>query len=133
MAVTTDSAITAFSLVRMGSTTHTVNNDQRRVPLQFTSTGSNAYSLQVPSNPGIALPGLYSGQCATVNGANVLTVRLNSDPNDARIDDVGGDVRFGPVIAKNWGLHMIDVNLVMQDMVDLVPVQLTAWERMQRR
>jgi hypothetical protein len=76
----------------------------------------------------VTLSGLHSGQCATINGANVLSVRLNADPNDGRIDDPGGDVRFGATIASDWGLHLVDVNLVMQDMVDLVPVQLGAWE-----
>lgn len=80
------------------------------------------------STPTVAVPGLYSGQCQTINGANVLTVRINSGSADGRIDDVGGDVRFGPIIAQNWGLHMIDVNLVMQDMVNLVPVQQAAWQ-----
>jgi hypothetical protein len=83
--------------------------------------------------PTVAVPGLYSGQCQTVNGANILTVRLNSDATDGRIDDVGGDVRFGPIIAKNWGLHLIDVSLVMQDMVDLVAVQLAAWKAKTKR
>ena len=78
--------------------------------------------------PTVAVPGLYSAQCVTVNGANVLSVRINGDPADARIDDVGGDVRFGTAIAQDWGLHLIDVSLVMQDMVELVPVQLAAWK-----
>ena len=80
------------------------------------------------TTPSIALPGLYSGGCAIVNGANVLSVQLASDPADGRIDDPGGDVRFGPVVAKDWGLHLIDINLVMQDMIDLVPQQLAAWQ-----
>jgi large repetitive protein len=57
--VTTGSPVAAFSLVRMGSTTHTVNNDQRRIALAFQTTGENAYSLSIPTNPGIALPGVY--------------------------------------------------------------------------
>lgn len=80
------------------------------------------------ATPTVAVPGLYSAQCVNVNGANVLSVRINADPADARIDDVGGDVRFGSAIAQDWGLHLIDVSLVMQDMVDLVPVQLAAWK-----
>jgi hypothetical protein len=59
IAVTTDSPAASFVLVRLGSTTHTVNNDQRRVPLQFNSTGANAYSVAIPGNPGVALPGYY--------------------------------------------------------------------------
>jgi formate hydrogenlyase subunit 3/multisubunit Na+/H+ antiporter MnhD subunit len=40
----------------------------------------------------------------------------------------GGDVRFGAFVAQDWRLHLIDVSLVMQDMVDLLPVQLSAWK-----
>ena len=80
------------------------------------------------TTPTVAVPALYSAQCVSVNGANVLSVRINADPADPRIDDVGGDVRFGAFVAKDWGLHLIDVSLVMQDMVDLVPVQLAAWK-----
>ena len=57
--VSTGSEVAAFALVRLGSTTHTVNNDQRRIPLQFTRNGANAYSLAIPGNPGVALPGYY--------------------------------------------------------------------------
>ena len=80
------------------------------------------------TTPTVAVPGLYAAQCVTVDGANVLSVRINADPADPRIDDVGGDVRFGAFVAQDWGLHLIDVSLVMQDMVDLVPVQLAAWK-----
>ena len=59
LAVTTDSAVTEFALVRLASTTHTVNNDQRRIPLTFQSTGVNSYALAVPTNPGWAIPGDY--------------------------------------------------------------------------
>ena len=79
--MTTDSAITSFALVRLGSTTHTVNNDQRRVPLHVhQATGDNGYMLQVPSNPGIALPGMY------------MLFAMNADgvPSVARIVRIGG-------------------------------------------
>ena len=57
--VTTDSPIAQFSLMRLSSTTHTVNNDQRRVPVSFISTGTNTWRLNIPSNPGVLLPGYY--------------------------------------------------------------------------
>lgn len=59
MTVATDSDVTAFALVRLSSTTHTVNNDQRRIALSYADLGSHRYALTIPSNPGIALPGLY--------------------------------------------------------------------------
>jgi galactose oxidase len=58
--VTTNSAISKFALVRMSSVTHTVNNDQRRIPLTFTAnTTANSYTVTLPANAGIATPGYY--------------------------------------------------------------------------
>lgn len=57
--VTTTSAVTRFALVRYGSSTHTVNTDQRRIPLTPTATAGNTYTLQVPSDSGVALPGYW--------------------------------------------------------------------------
>ncbi len=56
--VSTDSAVTSFSLIRGGSATHTVDTDQRRIPLTPLSSG-NTYKVMVPSDPGIALPGQW--------------------------------------------------------------------------
>ncbi|HEU4404286.1 MAG TPA: PA14 domain-containing protein [Polyangiaceae bacterium] len=59
IAVTTDAPVASFALVRAASTTHALNNDQRRLALAFRATGANAYAVDIPSNPGWALPGLY--------------------------------------------------------------------------
>jgi YVTN family beta-propeller protein len=56
--VTTDSAIASFAMVRMASTTHATNNDQRRIPLTFTG-GGTSYNVSIPTNPGWAVPGYY--------------------------------------------------------------------------
>jgi YVTN family beta-propeller protein len=80
IAVTTSGPVSSFALVRMSSTTHTVNNDQRRIPLNFTSSGNNTYSVQVPSNPGIALPGLWMLFAMNADGVPSVarTVRIGS-------------------------------------------------------
>ncbi|KAJ5719757.1 hypothetical protein N7493_007335 [Penicillium malachiteum] len=58
--ITTDGPVNAeASIIRYGSTTHTVNTDQRRISVQLSSIGSNAYTFDIPSEPGIALPGYY--------------------------------------------------------------------------
>ncbi|MBS0164801.1 MAG: RICIN domain-containing protein [Nitrospira sp.] len=59
MTVSTDSPITRFALVRLSSATHSVNNDQRRIPLSFEAAGTNVYSLSIPSDRGVAIPGYY--------------------------------------------------------------------------
>ncbi len=57
--VNADASTTAFSLIRMNATTHTVNNDQRRVALPITASSGGSFQLKVPSNPGILLPGKW--------------------------------------------------------------------------
>ncbi|MEA2699034.1 MAG: large repetitive protein, partial [Myxococcales bacterium] len=57
--VTTDGPIASFSLVRLAAVTHTISNDQRRLTLASRQTATNVYAVDIPSNPGWALPGLY--------------------------------------------------------------------------
>jgi hypothetical protein len=64
LSVTTAGPVTSFALMRLSATTHTVNNDQRRIPLTITSTtaekGAQVYTLSMPSSdPGVVLPGYY--------------------------------------------------------------------------
>ena len=55
--------------MRLSATTHTVNNDQRRIPLSITATnGPRSYSLTIPSDPGVALPGYYMLFALNANG-----------------------------------------------------------------
>ena len=58
--VTTDTAVTEFALVRMAAATHSVNNDQRRIPLPIAGgDAASGYQLPLPSDQGIVLPGDY--------------------------------------------------------------------------
>ena len=54
----TNGGIASFSLVRVAATTHTVNTDQRRIPLTATANG-NTYTMVVPNDYGIIIPGYY--------------------------------------------------------------------------
>jgi galactose oxidase len=59
LTVTTNGAISSFALIRIGSATHTVDTDQRRIPLTPLQTDVNTYSIRVPADPGGALPGYW--------------------------------------------------------------------------
>ncbi len=85
-----------------------------------------------PKTAFVTLPGLLSAQCANTDGANYLSVHVNADPADARTDDVPGDVVAGKTVLADWGLHLIDVSLAYDDLVGLVPQQLTAWKATKR-
>ena len=43
----------------MTAVTHTVNNDQRRIPLTPAATNGTSYTLSIPADAGVALPGNY--------------------------------------------------------------------------
>ncbi|KAJ6445304.1 galactose oxidase [Purpureocillium lavendulum] len=63
IAIETDGAVRAAALVRYGSSTHTVNTDQRRVPLtlkqQQAGGDSYSYTAQLPADLGVLLPGYW--------------------------------------------------------------------------
>lgn len=64
---TTDVEAT-FSLIRYGTSTHSINTDQRRVPLTTTADGLT-YSAVLPSDPGILVPGYWMLFAISSNGA----------------------------------------------------------------
>ena len=71
--IATDGPVACFTLVRLSSVTHTVNNDQRRIPLKILSTsGATAYTVQIPADPGVTLPGYY--MLFALNGYGVPSV-----------------------------------------------------------
>ncbi|KAG6036668.1 hypothetical protein E4U41_005559 [Claviceps citrina] len=68
ISITTDSAVTTASLVRFGTVTHSINTDQRRVPLVLRRTATNQYTVDVPNEPGVVLPGYYMLFVMNANG-----------------------------------------------------------------
>jgi hypothetical protein len=68
----------------------------------------------------VSVPGLVSGACASTDGFNYLSVTVNAG-DGPRADDIGGD------LTPQWGLHLVDVSLVMGDVVDLVEQQAAAF------
>ncbi len=81
-----------------------------------------------PTTPFISVPGLLTGTCVDKNGFSYLEVHVNAVPTDPRTDTIEGDV-VGPdgKIMEDWGLHLIDANLVMGDLVDVVGAESKVW------
>jgi hypothetical protein len=70
--------------------------------------------------PFVRLPGLVSGECTSTDGFHYLAVTVHPDPGP-RADDIVGD------LTPQWGLHLVDVNLVMGNIVDDVKAQATTY------
>ncbi|WP_354068342.1 DUF3089 domain-containing protein [Caulobacter sp. 1776] len=68
------------------------------------------------STPFVSLPGLISARCVSDGDFTYLAVKVNADPADARTDEITGDIVVAGNVLKDWGLHLIDVNLEMGDL-----------------
>ncbi|KAG5988412.1 hypothetical protein E4U54_004669 [Claviceps lovelessii] len=75
--ITTDSPVKTASLMRYGTSTHTVNTDQRRVPLTLVSAGTNQYTVDVPADRGVVLPGYYMLFVMNENGVPSVSKTVN--------------------------------------------------------
>ena len=69
----------------------------------------------------VTFPGLVEGECVRRDGYTYLELTVNADPDDPRADDIGGDLN------EQWGMHLVDVNVAMGDIVDLVASQAAAY------
>jgi hypothetical protein len=76
--------------------------------------------------PFVMMPNFLSGQCMSERGFNYLSITVHADPADARADNFSGD------ISADWGLHLVDVSVVMGDIVALVQTQTAAYQEKAR-
>ncbi|HEY2050677.1 MAG TPA: DUF3089 domain-containing protein [Caulobacteraceae bacterium] len=77
--------------------------------------------------PFVTLPGLLTAQCAHTPGFNYLAIHINADPGSPRTSEIAGDVVVNGQILRDWGLHLIDANLAMGNLVEIVQREGEAW------
>ena len=79
--------------------------------------------------PWVSVPGLLTAQCSSNDNATYLEVTIKVDPAGRRTSDITGDVVANGQVLANWGLHLVDMNLAMGNLVDIVGQQAKAWVR----
>lgn len=77
--------------------------------------------------PFVSVPGLLTAECASNEHANFLKVTVNADQGDPRADDIPGDLGIAGKPQANWGLHLVDVNLTLGNLLDVVSRQSKAY------
>ena len=77
--------------------------------------------------PFLHVNGLVSAECRHDGKSGYLAITVNADPNDARTDEIPGDVYFGPQLIPGWGLHIADISLAQGDLIRLVAAQRDAF------
>jgi hypothetical protein len=76
LTITTQSPVKSFALMRLSSVTHTVNNDQRRVPLATTTPDGVNYTATLSSDKGVVLAGYYMLFALDARGVPSVAVTL---------------------------------------------------------
>jgi len=70
--------------------------------------------------PWVSVPGLLTARCASNENATYLEVTVLPDPAGHRVNDITGDLMLGGQVQTNWGLHLVDMNLTMGNLLDIV-------------
>jgi hypothetical protein len=75
----------------------------------------------------VTLPGLLSTRCVKSGNLNYLAVELTPTAGGGQPADIPGDIRSQGKVLDNWGLHLVDVNLVMGNLQSLIRQQSAAY------
>src|SRR5262249_52951246 len=70
--------------------------------------------------PWVSVPGVLTARCTSNENATFLEVTVHGNPDDPRVDDITGDIESGGHPLVEWGLHLIDMNLAMGNLVDII-------------
>ena len=70
-------------------------------------------SFGAVATPFVTLPRMLEAECRQDNGFTYLAITVNGDPGDPRIDNIRGD------LTPEWGLHLVDANVAMGDLVTI--------------
>jgi Protein of unknown function (DUF3089) len=70
--------------------------------------------------PFVKVPGLLSAACVADDHGTYLAVTVHPTPGGARTNDISGDVMVNGQVYEDWGLHLIDANLTMGNLIVIV-------------
>jgi len=82
---------------------------------------------QPVTTPFVSVPGMLTAECVANDHGSYLAITVHGDPAGPRVSDITGDVIFNGQVMADWGLHLIDVNLAIGNLVDIVAQQSKAY------
>jgi hypothetical protein len=85
---------------------------------------------QTIATPFVSVPGMITAQCVQTGPYNVLAISVIPAPaGSPRANDIPGDLVIFGKLQADWGLHLIDANLFMGNLVDDVDAEAKAWKK----
>ena len=100
------------------------NTDITGMPSRVTSWLKSGQKLNTPF---VTTPGLLSAECVSNEHGDYLAVHTHANAADQRIDHIPGDLSIAGVVLKGWGLHLVDVNLALGNLLSLLDRQAAAY------
>ena len=81
-----------FALMKLSAATHSINNDQRRIPLEIMSKSDNNFELVIPGNAAVVPPGDYFLFAMNASGVPSIAeiIRIQSIFGEVALADVHG-------------------------------------------
>jgi len=70
--------------------------------------------------PWVSVPGLLASRCASNENAAYLEITVHGDSSGRRANDITGDLMANGQVLANWGLHLVDINLAMGNLIEIV-------------
>jgi hypothetical protein len=84
--------------------------------------GITGVDLPHPPTPWVEIPAAYRAGCSSAGGADVL-----------QITPLRGAPVYTPSPTPGWGLHLVDANIALGNLVNLVRVQAATWAKRHSR
>jgi pimeloyl-ACP methyl ester carboxylesterase len=79
------------------------------------------------TTPFVSPPGLLTAECQDNEHGSYLAITVHAQPSDVRVHQIVGDVVFNGQVLPDWGLHLIDANLTMGNLVEIVAAERKAY------
>jgi hypothetical protein len=75
----------------------------------------------------VSLPGLLTAECVADKNGSYLAVTVHGDAAGPRVDDIAGDVVVNGRVLADWGLHLIDVQEAIGNLVEIAREESAAY------
>jgi hypothetical protein len=71
----------------------------------------------------VDMPGLFKAQCVKQGPNSYLALSVDPAARGIRTDAIPGDLAYGGRVLPDWGLHLVDMNMFMGNLLALVQRQ----------
>ena len=75
----------------------------------------------------VSVPGMLSAECVTSPNGSYLAITVHPVSGGPRTNTLTGDLIIAGQVQADWGLHLIDVNAAMGNLVEIVGKQAKAY------